>query len=52
MLQPWYANNMAMMGASKQIARVFQLLMEKGPKRGLLFRAGEVVPHLPEGGES
>jgi hypothetical protein len=29
-LQPWYTDNMAMMGASKQIARVFQLLMEKG----------------------
>jgi hypothetical protein len=29
-LQPWYADNMTMMGASKQIARVFQLLMEKG----------------------
>jgi hypothetical protein len=33
-LQPWYANNMAMMGASKRIARVFQLLMEKGPSVG------------------
>jgi hypothetical protein len=30
-LQPWYADNLAMMGASKRIARVFQLLMEKGP---------------------
>ncbi len=34
MLQPWYANDMAMMGASKRIARVFQLLMEKGPSVG------------------
>ncbi len=33
-LQPWYANDMAMMGASKRIARVFQLLMEKGPSVG------------------
>ncbi len=33
-LQPWYADNMAMMGASKRIARVFQLLMEKGPSVG------------------
>ncbi len=33
-LQPWYANAMAMMGASKRIARVFQLLMEKGPSVG------------------
>jgi hypothetical protein len=30
-LQPWYADDLAMMGASKRIARVFQLLMEKGP---------------------
>ncbi len=34
MLQPWYANNLAMMGTSKRIARVFQLLMEKGPSVG------------------
>ncbi len=33
-LQPWYADNMAMMGMSKWIARVFQLLMEKGPSVG------------------
>jgi hypothetical protein len=33
-LQPWYANTMAMMSASKWIARVFQLLMEKGPSVG------------------
>ncbi len=33
-LQPWYANDLAMMGASKRIARVFQLLMEKGPSIG------------------
>jgi hypothetical protein len=33
-LQPWYANDLAMMGASKRIARVFQLLMEKGPSMG------------------
>jgi hypothetical protein len=33
-LQPWYADNMAMMGMSKRIARVFQLLMEKGPSVG------------------
>jgi hypothetical protein len=33
-LQPWYTNNLAMMGASKRIARVFQLLMEKGPSVG------------------
>ncbi len=33
-LQPWYADNLAMMGASKRIARVFQLLMEKGPSVG------------------
>jgi hypothetical protein len=33
-LQRWYVNNMAMMGASKRIARVFQLLMEKGPSVG------------------
>jgi len=30
-LQPWYAGDLAMMGAGKRIARVFQLLMEKGP---------------------
>jgi hypothetical protein len=29
-LQPWYTDNMAMMGTSKRIAKVFQLLMEKG----------------------
>jgi hypothetical protein len=33
-LQPWYANDLAMMGTEKQIARVFQLLMEKGPSVG------------------
>jgi hypothetical protein len=33
-LQPWYANDMAMMGTSKRIARVFQLLMEKGSSVG------------------
>ncbi len=33
-LQPWYADNMVMMGAGKRIARVFQLLMEKGPSVG------------------
>jgi hypothetical protein len=33
-LQPWYANDLAMMGASKRISRVFQLLMEKGPSVG------------------
>jgi hypothetical protein len=33
-LQPWYANDLAMMGTSKRIARVFQLLMEKGPRVG------------------
>jgi hypothetical protein len=33
-LQPWYTNDLAMMGASKRIARVFQLLMEKGPSVG------------------
>ncbi len=34
MLQPWYADKLAMMGASKRIARVFQLLTEKGPSMG------------------
>jgi hypothetical protein len=29
-LQPWYADDLVMMGAGKRIARVFQLLMEKG----------------------
>jgi hypothetical protein len=33
-LQPWYADDMAMMGAGKRIARVFKLLMEKGPSVG------------------
>ncbi len=33
-LQPWYTDNLAMIGASKRIARVFQLLMEKGPSEG------------------
>jgi hypothetical protein len=33
-LQPWYANNLVMMGTSEGIARVFQLLMEKGPSVG------------------
>jgi hypothetical protein len=33
-LQPWYANDMAMMGASKRIARVFQRLVEVGPSVG------------------
>ncbi len=33
-LQPWYPDDVAMMGASKRIARVFQLLMEKGPSVG------------------
>jgi hypothetical protein len=33
-LQPWYTDNLAMMGASKRIVRVFQLLMEKGLSMG------------------
>jgi hypothetical protein len=33
-LQPWYADDMAMMGACTRIVRVFQLLMEKGPSVG------------------
>jgi hypothetical protein len=33
-LQPWHANDLAIMGASKRIARVLQLLMEKGPSVG------------------
>jgi hypothetical protein len=33
-LQPWYAGDLAMMGPGKRIARVFQLLMEKGPSVG------------------
>ena len=33
-LQPWYADDLAMMGAGRRIARVFQLLMEKGPSVG------------------
>jgi hypothetical protein len=33
-LQPWYADDLAMIGAGKWIARVFQLLMEKGPSVG------------------
>jgi hypothetical protein len=33
-LQPWYADDLAMMGAGKRIARVFQLLMKKGPSVG------------------
>ena len=33
-LQPWYADNMAMMGAVKRIVIIFRLLMEKGPSVG------------------
>jgi hypothetical protein len=33
-MQPWYADDLAMMGAGKWIVRVFQLLMEKGPSVG------------------
>ncbi len=33
-LQPWYTDDLSMMGTGKQIARVFQLLMEKGPSVG------------------
>jgi hypothetical protein len=33
-LQPWYTGDLVMMGASKRIARVFQLLMKKGPSVG------------------
>jgi hypothetical protein len=33
-MQPWYADDMAMMGAGKRIVQVFQLLMEKGPSIG------------------
>ena len=29
-LQPWYADDLAMMGAVKQIVKIFRLLMEKG----------------------
>jgi hypothetical protein len=32
--QPWYPGNLAVMGAGKRIARVIQLLMEKGPSVG------------------
>ncbi len=44
-LQLWYANNMAMMGTSKRIARVFQLLMEKGPSVGY-FPEPEKLYHI------
>ena len=33
-MQPWYAGDMAMMGAGKQIVWVFQLRTEKGPSIG------------------
>ncbi len=29
-MQPWYTNDLAMMGTGKRIVWVFQLLMEKG----------------------
>ncbi len=51
-LQPWYPNNMAMMGASKRITRVFQLLMEKGPSVGYFPEPAKFLPHLPQGGGS
>ena len=48
MLQLWYANNLAMMGASKRIARVFQLLMEKGPSVGYFPEPTELYHICPK----
>ena len=33
-LQPWYADDLAMMGAVRRIVKIFRLLMEKGPSVG------------------
>ena len=32
-LQPWYADDLAMMGAGKRIARVFQVFFSAGPSK-------------------
>ncbi len=45
-LQPWYADNLSMMGASKRIARVFQLLMEKGPSVGYFPEPAKSYYHI------
>jgi hypothetical protein len=47
-LQPWYANNLVMMGAGKRIARVFQLLMEKGPSVGYLPEPAKLYHICPK----
>ncbi len=47
-LQPWYANDLAMMGASKRIARVFQLLMETGPSMGYFPEPGKSYHIFPK----
>ncbi len=48
MLQPWYTNDMAMMGASKWIARVFQLLMERGPSMGYFPKPAKLYHICPK----
>jgi hypothetical protein len=47
-LQPWYADNLAIMGTSKRIARVFQLLMEKGPSVGYFPKPAKLYHICPK----
>ncbi len=47
-LQLWYADDMAMMGASKRIARVFQLLMEKSPSVGYFPKPAKLYHICPK----
>jgi hypothetical protein len=51
-LQPRYANSLAMMGASKRIARVFQLLMEKGPSVSYFSEPAESYHICPKENEA
>ncbi|KAI2493422.1 hypothetical protein MHU86_21121 [Fragilaria crotonensis] len=45
--QPWYADDAAMAGSVEGIAEAQRLLLDLGPRRGLLPRAGQVDPHRP-----
>jgi hypothetical protein len=50
--KPWHANDLAMMGASKRRARVFQLLMEKGPSMGYFPEPAKSYHICPKGEEA
>ncbi len=51
-LQPWYADDLAMIDASKRIARVFQQLMEKGPSVGYFPEPAKLYHICPKEAEA